>query len=108
MSNQNWVDILNQLEEADNAASPKSLLDQPCFDDVRLENLRDEDRKVHVLARNHLKALIECARALKWYADENHINHDYYVDDDGDEHPRPDLIDDYGKRAREALAKLKS
>jgi len=46
--------------------------------------------------RNNIKTLLECARALEWYADWDHWSIDWVEGSHGD----------YGGRARDAIKKL--
>lgn len=89
------MNILDQLEEAERAAT-QGLWHEGSW---QLGQVNFEDAKLIFISRNHLRALIECAKALKMYGDrENWV--------DGSDGQYGALACDFGMKAREALAKL--
>jgi len=103
--------ILNDIEKAEAAAT------QGPWDargkDVRVYCLHHDHRMAHAstdengaliaLSRNHLKTLIECARALEWYEnDDNWSGKNKTANWDS----MNCALEDRGQRARDALKKL--
>lgn len=96
------IDI-DELERLEKAATPGPWVEEIGCGEYLWERNAYKDAPLIVAMRNNIKALIECARACEFYADDRIVA---YIRKCGSVELER-LIDDGGQRAREALAKLR-
>jgi len=97
------LSILEELEKAEAVATQGPWQGSVGLSGVVLRSNYDAsfqctpgDANLICLMRNNIKTLLECARALEWYADWDHWSIDWVEGSHGD----------YGGRARDAIKKL--